>query len=567
MNNGFQEKLTLYTRKDEPEPIISTEFLDKVRLSGILESIFLHDKCGVYPSRAHLSFLVYKQFRNVSLVVALKNVLADTVLLQSLGYDVDNPPTLNAIVYFRDDVLSKDLWKELVIELEAFRHDNNLLITDSNRYQPIKNDQKFSFTAREKRLLVRTCLEYIDENIDVELKKNSTYSKKQLFDAISEFLSEQGTANYLSETYRDDPIIYYKHRQKVPTGRTILNLLRKLFGDREDVEKFFDGLLKRALELLKIKVPDVFNHSMIDIAFDTNPIPAFDNTKLYQQKLHNPDSLHRDIYTDPSDLISDAHIKDKGTINFRKYLCCSIVIKGQRFCISITPLTMLNNSSQEVTIDKMLNRVKELFPTCTIRRLYMDRGFDSENMYALLKKRGIRFVIAKIRYEGELKNKINAIDTDIDAFQYKVKKREEITVIVAKKKPKNMSIDDDNVITDSRGRKKYAFATNIEVKTKAEMQELVNGYGSRWSIETMFADKNEMYGKTTSNNNIIRDFYFDYTMMLLNIWVLSNIIFCYCYLKIEPSDPKIRLKSFKRYIRTQEIEDPPPENNINSTQI
>lgn len=150
-----------------------------------------------------------------------------------------------------------------------------------------------------------------------------------------------------------------------------------------------------------------------------------------------------------------------------------------------------------------------------------------------------------------------------------VSKKVEITIIVAKKKPKNKGImdDDSNVIVDSTGRRKYAFATNIRVNTQKEMQELIDGYKSRWSIESMFKDKNKLYGKTTSSNNVIRDFYFSYTMILFNLWILCNIILMHNFLKHVPLNPVIRIKTFRRYIRNHNIEDPPPESQINSNTL
>ncbi|MDI6721106.1 MAG: hypothetical protein QMD85_01855, partial [Candidatus Aenigmarchaeota archaeon] len=49
-------------------------------------------------------------------------------------------------------------------------------------------------------------------------------------------------------------------------------------------------------------------------------------------------------------------------------------------------------------------------------------------------------------------------------------------------------------------------------------------YSRRWGIETSYRMKKEMRAKTTSKNYIIRLFYFLFSTLLYNLWILMDSI-------------------------------------------
>jgi len=326
-----------------------------------------------------------------------------------------------------------------------------------------------------------------------------------------------------------------------------------MFKSREEVDKFFDFLFSKMLDLVKQDVPEAFNHRQFDLAFDHTMVPAFDNQRLYALKQTHPEKYKRKIYTHPADLIDASYIKSKGTISFRKFLCCSIVIKGFRFCVCYLPMTMFNNKGQEKIVSQMIDKIKSHIPSAQIGKVYMDRNFDDKDIRRLLRMRGIKYVMAKVRTAGGLSKRISEVKEDLEIFPFKVGRKEKVVIIVAKATLKNKFLFEDNKEKHNKKEpKKFAFTTNIRVDKKSAL-ELIKGYRSRWSIETMFKDKNHLFGKTTSNDNIIRDFYFCYTLTAFNMWILCNIIICYCWLKKEPIEPKIRLSTFKNYMQIKKF--------------
>ena len=82
------------------------------------------------------------------------------------------------------------------------------------------------------------------------------------------------------------------------------------------------------------------------------------------------------------------------------------------------------------------------------------------------------------------------------------------------------------IVKDENGDKR-AFATNEEYNENdvnlAERLFLL--YGRRWGVETSYRVKKHSYlPKTTSKNYFIRLFYFMFSVLLYNLWILADIL-------------------------------------------
>jgi len=80
------------------------------------------------------------------------------------------------------------------------------------------------------------------------------------------------------------------------------------------------------------------------------------------------------------------------------------------------------------------------------------------------------------------------------------------------------------IIDDGQGKK--AFATNMDInENEAGMAvRLFDLYSKRWGIETSYRMKKELRAKTTSKNYVIRLFYFLFSTLLYNLWILIDSI-------------------------------------------
>ncbi len=74
---------------------------------------------------------------------------------------------------------------------------------------------------------------------------------------------------------------------------------------------------------------------------------------------------------------------------------------------------------------------------------------------------------------------------------------------------------------------KRVFATNISFdENDAKLAErLLMLYSKRWGIETSYRVKKHSFrGKTTSKDYKIRLFYFMFSVLLYNLWILADIL-------------------------------------------
>ncbi len=83
-----------------------------------------------------------------------------------------------------------------------------------------------------------------------------------------------------------------------------------------------------------------------------------------------------------------------------------------------------------------------------------------------------------------------------------------------------------NLIVLEKEDKRYAFATNMRLGNDDILlaEKLFLSYSKRCGIETSYRVKKGFGGKTTSNNYIVRQFYFMMSVVLYNLRVLVNLL-------------------------------------------
>jgi hypothetical protein len=572
-----QGTLTPYLNKDELslrkredlKSIAFPEFLRKLNDIGYggtnPDEVPLSLSKGIlYPRYALLSFMIFYISRGYGKVTkALKDAAREN-LFGVMGFLNDYPPNSDVVSKFKRNDLGREGMEDLTRVIKDAMHDNSWFLEGMavpNKTETAEEQDLLPhWSSRDKRKLALWCLSYITEHAHVNLRHNARFTTKTLFEAITYALCDASTVHSFSVTHRDDPIPGRKIRQRAPCDKTLFIRLRRIFHERLDVLNFFDALFKKMIMLAKEKCPEVFNRRALDLAFDHTSIPSYDNLKKYAQKKLNPESLKRRVYVNPADVIGDAHIKGKGTVYFWKYLVVSIIIKGLRFAIAYLPINMYNNPNQSSQLNNVINRIKTVINPRYIRRIYLDRGFDNKANYRLLAKRGIRFIMGKKRdAKGPITRKINAVEGDIAFFKHRFSRNMTFNIIVSKASVKNLYLykrDKESNVADTQ-RKKFAFITNCPV-SKENVEELLSGYSCRWSIETMFRDKNKLFGRTTSCDAVIKDFYFSYSLILFNLWVVCNIILAIWYYKEELGKPKMQIITMRNYLKGV-VFDPPPD--------
>lgn len=95
------------------------------------------------------------------------------------------------------------------------------------------------------------------------------------------------------------------------------------------------------------------------------------------------------------------------------------------------------------------------------------------------------------------------------------------------------------------GKVKRAFATNEEYNENDVnlAERLFDLYGRRWGVETSYRVKKHSYlPKTTSKNYLIRLFYFMFSALLYNLWILADILYLACSFWSSERGPSCRLQ-------------------------
>jgi putative transposase len=187
-----------------------------------------------------------------------------------------------------------------------------------------------------------------------------------------------------------------------------------------------------------------------------------------------------------------------------KFITINIVEKNKRFILLALPVGPLDR--QETLLRTILSYAKQ---RVKIRRLLVDRGFFDSNSIQIFKDYHIPFIMpctSNIR----IKNILETIPAPRVIKDYQMKHIIFNLIIV----------DDENSI-------KRAFATNIffnenDVDLADRMFTI---YSKRWGIETSFRIiKHSFKAKTTSKNYFIRLFYFLFSVLLYNLWILIDVL-------------------------------------------
>ena len=86
-------------------------------------------------------------------------------------------------------------------------------------------------------------------------------------------------------------------------------------------------------------------------------------------------------------------------------------------------------------------------------------------------------------------------------------------------------LEDTHKITGERIKKVFATNIHFDENDVNLSDRFFNLYSKRWGIETSYRVKKHTFrGKTTSKTYIIRLFYFMFSFLFYNLWILADIL-------------------------------------------
>jgi len=311
--------------------------------------------------------------------------------------------------------------------------------------------------------------------LDLNLGRNCIYKKKDFLDLLIHMALTQDFAENGSKTLKE-------LRKFVPDADTLLYHLKK-YKDLKELQKIFTIIFEKVWEMARKE--NLFNpYRKYDIAID------FTDWLFYGDKAAPM-------------VVGRKH--DNGTDKCYRFATINIVEADRRFTLLALPVGHFDRKE-----DILANLIEYAKKRIKVRKVYLDRGFFSTKCIQMLNKYHVNFLMPCTAYStivGLLK--ISPSPSVVKDFRIG-----------------NIPI---NVVIVENDGKKYAFASNEDWdENDVDLADRVfTQYGKRWGIETSYRVKKHSFrAKTTSKNYFIRFFYFMFSVLMYNLWILLDIILC-----------------------------------------
>ena len=311
--------------------------------------------------------------------------------------------------------------------------------------------------------------------IKLNLNHNTIYSKNQFIDLIIHMGMTRDFAENGSKTYKE------LRANISPNADTLLYHLKN-YGDFREIQQMYLTLFEILWNMTKqTNIIDV--HKRYDVAIDF--------TEWY-------------FYGDRSAPMVVGKKPDRGTTKCYKFATINIVESGKRFTLLALPVGSFD--SKEQILKKLLGFTQQRIK---INRIYADRGFFDSNSINIFKNFRLKFLIP-CSANSRIKKLLEIMLSPTVINDYEMEN----------------SVFNVVIVNDEDGNKR-AFATNetFDENDVNLAERLFLLYGKRWGIETSYRVKKQSFlPKTTSKNYQIRIFYFLFSVLLYNLWLLADIL-------------------------------------------
>jgi len=311
--------------------------------------------------------------------------------------------------------------------------------------------------------------------LEFPLKPKARYEKQNFLDLLAYVAYENVYTHQGSKLMSDEE----NFKNKVPHSRTLLGYLKLL--NKEEIESMFLQAFERVFRIAKMQG---FFNSEVDVAIDFT------------------DWLY---YGDKNDMGVTEGKPKLGTSHRFKFATVKIVEKNNDFVLMALPVFKFTNLRELVR--KLVNYAKS---KVKVRYFYIDREFFSAKYISLFDEIGIKYIMPAIKNEKVVRLMENR-KSDFIAYSFTDKEKKykaKMTLVVRKD-------EEDNEV---------CFATNVPI-LRIIWSNLFDLYGKRWGIETCYrVKKHEFRPNTTSKDYRIRLYYFQFSSLLYNLWVIVNSI-------------------------------------------
>jgi putative transposase len=341
--------------------------------------------------------------------------------------------------------------------------------------------------------------------LDLNLNHNTVYTKNQFIDLIIHMGQTRDFAENGNKTFKE------LRSSSCPDADTLLYHLKN-YQDSKQLDKMFATLFEIVWEM-------------------TRQINLFDIRKRYDVAI---DFTEWYFYGDRSAPMIVGKEPDRGTSKCYKFATINIVEAGKRFTLLALPVGPFDNKEKVLSqlLSYALQRIK-------IRHVYVDRGFFDSNAIKVFNRFHLKYLMPATKI-STVQNILEIAPAPSVITDFEMK---DVTF--------NLVIVDEELKDGTTV--KRAFATNEEYNENDLnlADRLFDLYGKRWGIETTYRIKKHSYlPKTTSKNYLIRLFYFMFSVLLYNLWILADILIWLSLFGVVKEDHQVTSKLFGTILYT-----------------
>ena len=454
------------------------DYLNKLDLSFFYK---VHYRKIKFSYDSLFKLVLYQQLKGIKFHTKLTKYLRRNPKDKfRLGFD--ETPDRTQIGYFVNHILdeqTKELIDFIVKRIEEISEKYGILLDiktlepDKPKKETKERNQRLQKNNKSKEIC-RIIKRRLSPFINFHQHHNVIYTKQDLINLLIYLAKTQLCAEQGAESYKQ------KEKQG-PSGKTILYHLKK-YQDIREIQRMFEVLYEIIWDIARQN--NLFNpRKRLDLAIDYTDLLYYGNRQTPMV-----------VGTKPKD----------GTDSCYRYATINIVEGGKRFTLLALPVSALDDKERILSrlLLYALKRVK-------INKVHMDRGFFDSKSINVLNQLGIRWLMPGQR-NFAIRRAMDVMPAPSVVTDFQMK-----------------HVHFNLCIGIGRNGKKQVFATNMSFNNDEAkfINWLFDVYNKRWGIETSYrVKKHSFLPRTTSKNYIIRLFYFLFSVLLYNLWVLVNVL-------------------------------------------
>ena len=483
--------------------IAIAEFLSNLDIKSFIKIRYRKIK---FPYEALIKLILFQNLKGIKFHTKLTKYLRKNPAIRwKLGFH--KTPDRRTIGYFINHVLNSETREQLdftAAKIEEVSEKFGILL-DIKTLEPEKPKKQtktwnqYLLKNKKTKEICRLIKKRFSPFIDLNLNYNTVYSKNQFIDLMIHIGQTKDFAENGNKTFKQ------LRSCGCPDADTLLYHLKN-YQNPEQLHRMFITLFEIVWNMTR--QANIFDkHRRYDVAIDF--------TEWY-------------FYGDRFTPMVVGKERERGTTKCYKFATINIVESGKRFTLLTLPVGPFDNKEQ--ILKKLLSYATQRIK---IGRVYVDRGFFDSHTIKVFNSFHLKYLMPAIKIPT-VKEAIALINAPSVVKDFKMKNIAFNLVIIEEE-------------LENREKVKRAFATNEEYSENDVnlAERLFDLYSRRWGIETSYRVKKHSYlPKTTSKNYLIRLFYFMFSALLYNLWILADILIWLALFGVVKQDHLVTSKLF-----------------------